>query len=561
MLPGIQFTRPRYFFPLLCSSLAVNVLALALPLMTMQIYDRVLSNHSVDTLWVLAGGVLLAACMEFTLRVCRSMVVGLNGAAFEHEAATTALSRLLEVEPRSHADDTSAILAQDIGAAARLKDYYGGQMMVTLLVDVPFTILFLALEFWLAGMLALAPVAVLALFLTISWHQGKKLRILMDKHEGQDGARYSFIMHSLQVIHSIKAFCLEAPMARRFEEAQRESGQTNYQLACMHGQMGSLSYGFAQLMTIAVICMGAPMAVTSQLSVGTLIACVLLSGQIMQPLQRGLAMWIRFQDIALAKERLSAMLALPRRPFLAVENLQPNHGMLRIEQMRFSYKEGYPVLDGLNLTVEPGEVVAITGASGAGKSTLLELIAGIYMPDRGRVLLSGMDVSHIPIAERMRYIAYLPMNGMILRGSIMDNLTGFNPQLRAQGRQVADPLGIEEAVALLPSGYDTPLEGHATDVVPPGLKQRISLARALLHKPRLILFDNADHGMDHESYARIFEMLARLKGKATLILVSEDRNILSLADHVYDLRHGQLTPVMMPIPLVADRKIMKRGIV
>jgi ABC-type bacteriocin/lantibiotic exporter with double-glycine peptidase domain len=124
----------------------------------------------------------------------------------------------------------------------------------------------------------------------------------------------------------------------------------------------------------------------------------------------------------------------------------------------------------------------------------------------------------------------------------MDNLTGFNPQWRAQARQVADQLGIEEAVALLPSGYDTPLEGHMTDVISPGLKQRISVARALLHKPRLILFDNADHGMDHESYVRIFEIMARLKNKATLVMVSEDRNVLSLATRVFELRRGQLTP-------------------
>ena len=180
------------------------------------------------------------------------------------------------------------------------------------------------------------------------------------------------------------------------------------------------------------------------------------------------------------------------------------------------------------------------------------------MPDRGRVTLCGMDVSSIPLSERARYIAYLPMSGMILRGSIMDNLTGFNPQARAAARTVADQLGIEEAVALLPSGYDTPLEGNMTDVVPPGLKQRISIARALLYKPRLILFDNADHGMDHESYASIFRLLARLKGKATLVMISEDRNIMSLADQVYDLNYGQLVQTMAPSALLAERRLVQR---
>ena len=561
MLPGTHFFRPPYFRLLLASSLALNALALALPLMTMQIYDRVLTNRASDTLIVLSTGVVIAAVMEFALRICRSMVVGLNGARFEHEAATSALQQLLEAEPRAHEHASASVLAQDIGAAARLKDYYGGQMMVTLLVDMPFTLVFLGLETWLAKWLVLVPITVLSLFLLLSWQQGKRLRTLIDTRELQDNARYSFITQALQVVHTIKAFCLEAIMVRRFEEVQRESGQTNYDLACAHGQSGSLSYGFAQLMTVGVICVGAPLAIANHITVGTLIACVLLSGQIMQPLQRGLAMWVRFQDIALAKERLQNLLTLPRREFLPIEALQGNLGGVRLEQVRFSYGENHPVLDGAMMDLAPGETAVISGGSGMGKTTLLELMAGIYAPDRGRVLLSGMEVAAIPVMERARYVAYLPMGGMILRGSIMDNLTGFNAQLRPQARLVADQLGIEEAVSLLPSGYDTPIEGNATDVVSPGLKQRITIARALVYKPRLILFDNADHGMDHESYTRIFGLLARLKGKATMVLVSEDRNILSLADQVYDLRHGQLTQTMMPTSLLAERGLLLRGAV
>ncbi len=558
MLNHTHFARPRYFRLLLVSSLALNALALALPLMTMQIYDRVLSNHAQDTLLVLSIGVLIAACIEFTLRVCRSIIVGLNGAQFEHDAAIAALARLLDAEPRAIDDLSPSVLAQDIGAAARLKDYYGGQMMVTLLVDAPFTLVFLGLEAWLAGWLALVPCTILAIFLLVAYRQGRRLRHLMDRREMQDHTRYRFITDALHGIHTIKALCLEAATARRFEEVQRDSGQTSYNLACMHGQAGSLSYGFSQLMTVAVITVGAPMAVHNQITVGILIACVLLSGQVMQPLQRGLAMWIRFQDIGLAKERLGKLLHLPSRPFLTVEQLGQNHGALSFEQVRFSYRDGEPVLDGANCSIAPGDAVAITGRTGNGKTSLIELAAGIYTPDRGRVLLCGMDVSSIPVSERARYIAYLPMNGMILRGSIMDNLTGFNPAARASARQVADQLGIEEAVSLLPSGYDTPLEGNATDVVSPGLKQRISIARSLLHKPRLILYDNADHSMDHESYASIFRLLARLKGKATLLMVSEDRNILSLADHVYDLNYGQLTQTMVPSELLAERRLVQR---
>jgi ATP-binding cassette subfamily C protein LapB len=217
------------------------------------------------------------------------------------------------------------------------------------------------------------------------------------------------------------------------------------------------------------------------------------------------------------------------------------------------------VLNGVTLAIAPGDMVALTGAPGSGKTTLLETMAGIHAPDAGSARLSGMEASAIPASERARYVAWLPMTGMILRGSIMDNLTGFDSKMRAHAIQVAQQLGIEQAISLLPSGYDTPMEGYATDVVPPGLKQRIAIARALLRKPRLILFDHADHGMDQESYVRIFEILARLKGHATIVAVTEDRNILSLADHVYALREGRLEQTAVPSIMPANNHFIMAG--
>ncbi len=544
--------RPRYFSLLLVASLAINILALALPLMTMQVYDRVLSSRSEDTLLVLALGVTLAALLEFILRCCRSMAVGVNAANFEHHATTAALQRALNSEPRDTNNASAATIVQDISGTARMRDQYGGQMVVTLCIDAPFILIFLALQAYIAGWLALVPCVVLAIFVAVSWHRGNNLRELMNQRDAQDDERYSFITRSLGVIHNIKAQCLESPMSRRFEEVQRESGRLNHRIACAYGQAGSLSYGFAQGMTVAVICAGVPMAISGQITVGSLIACVLLSGQVMQPLQRALAMWIRFQDIYLAGRRFDKIFSLPQRDELSFEQLGTNHGELELKNISFAFDPSHIVASGINLKIAPGDAVAIGGVSGSGKTALAELIAGIYRPDSGQVLISGMEASRIPCSERPHYIAHLPMNGLILRGSIMDNLTGFDPKLRVQARHVADQLGIESAVALLPSGYDTPLEGNHADVISPGLKQRISVARALLHKPRLVIFENADHGMDHESYAQIFELIAKMKGRTTLVIVSEDMNILSLADSIYELHNGVLSQVAEPSALVAD---------
>lgn len=542
----------RFFFPphwrlLIVSSLAINVLALALPLMTVQTYDRIMANHASDTLLVLTLGVGCAALAEMMLRTLRSFIVGAGGAQFEHHASLTGLTRLLHASAPDTNHLPSAVALQDINATSRLKDYYGGQLAATLLVDVPFAFVFLALTFYLVGWLALVPCAILFFSGCVSWRQGVALQRLTAECEEQDDRRYSFITGSLQAIHTLKSLCMEAVTVRRFEEVQRASGSVNFHIAVIQGQSGTFSYTISQIMTVAVLACGAPAVISGHLTVGMLIASVMLSGQVMQPMQRGLALWIKMQDITIAKKRLQALTTREERKFHTLEELGDNHGMVKMEGVRFSYREGEPILDGVSLDIAPGETIAFTGTPGSGRTTLLELLAGLHAPDRGRILLSNMEAWRIPPAERPRFMAYLPTRGVILRGSIMDNLTGFDARHQSQAQEIAELLGIEQAVALLPSGYDTSLDGLATDLVSPGLKQRIAMVRALVRKPRCILYDNADQGLDRESYTRIFDLLAKLKHKATLILVSEDKNILSLADRMVDVRHGTLTPISEPL--------------
>ena len=553
MIRSVGLYKPPYLSYLLAASLALNMLALALPLMTMQIYNRVLVNHSTDTLIVLSTGVLVAALFELILRVGRSMLVGASGAKFEHEASTKSLARLIESEPRIYSGTPVATLAQDVSSASRIKEYYGGQMTATLLVDMPFTAVFMGLIFYLTGWLGLVPCVVLAGFAYTSWRQVRSLNELLSRRESQDNIRYSFITKTLNAVHTVKALCLEALMSRRFEEVQKESGPINHKIAAINGAAGTSSYATSQMMTVAVICAGAPMVVNGYLSIGALIACVLLAGQVMQPLQRALSLWVRFQDIEQARKRLGTLLTLPARNSLPTEAISANHGAVHIENIRLSFTEGKPVLDGVSLDIEPGECVSVQGDSGCGKTTFLELLAGIYAPDKGRILLSGMEVSNIPASERSRLIAYLPAKGMILRGNIMDNLTGFDSRRQKEAHAIADLLGIEQAVATLPQGYDTPIEGLSSDMIPPGLKQRIAIGRALLFKPRLILYDNADHGLDRKSYSMIFNLLARLKTRATIVIVSDDKNIMSIADRVVEIRRGQVVQMMEPLPLMTPR--------
>ena len=537
----LGFFHPPHRTLLLLSSAAINLLALALPLMTMQIYDRVMVNHATDTLMVLSCGVIVAAMAECALRTARGAIISRDGVMFEQGASDQAMARLLESEPRHLATRTSATLIQDIASAARLRDYYNGQMATTLIVDLPFALLFLGLAAYLAGWLALVALVVLIAVGTFAWRQGRQLERLTHERELQDNRRYGFIAETLHAIHTVKAMCLEAVSVRRFEAVQRRSGMLTCDITRAQGETGTYSYLATQMMTVVIVCFGAPMAIRGDLTVGMLVACIMLSGQVMQPMQRAIGIWLRLQDVKVARRRLAMLTGRKPRAYLADDQLQSNLGTLKMESVRFSYIDGKPVVDGLNLDLAPGDTIAIQGAAGAGKTTLLELMAGLSTPDIGRILLNGMETSRLPQNVRSQYIGYLSARGATYVGNIMENLTGFDSRLQNEALEMADLLGLAQAIALLPAGYDTPLDGLATDVVPPGFKQRVAIARALLRRPRLILYDNADQGLDRESYGAVFTLLARLKRKATLVIVSDDRNMISLADRVLDLRHGRLT--------------------
>lgn len=524
-------------------SLAINTLALALPLMTMQIYDRVMVNHAADTLFVLSCGVLVAAAIELCLRLMRQSITSASASRFEESASAQALQSVVSAEPRASADKPAAELLQDINATSRLKDYFGGQMAATLLVDMPFAVLFLGLAFYLTGALALVTVGVLLATSLYFVRRAGQLRALTAQREEEDNNRYAYLTQALQSMHTIKALCLESVVARRYEHVQRPGGDIVYRLTRLQNEGAAVSYLSAQLMTVTIIAVGAVEVVQGYLTAGMLAAGIMLSGQLMQHLQRSLSLWQRWQDTALAAARVNSITSLPQREFYTATELGSNQGALRLSDIRFAYSGQTPLLNSLSLDVSAGEVISIFGASSSGKTTLLEVIAGLYMPDRGTVQLSGLDPARLPLERRAHYVGYLPTRTTTLHGSIMDNITGFDSRLHKEARMLAGALGIEQAVALLPTGYDTMLDSLATDAIPPGLKQRIAIARMLLRRPRVLLYDNADHGLDRDSYAAVFTLLARLKRKTTMILVSDDKNIQSLADRTFELKNGVLVPV------------------
>lgn len=521
------------------SSFAINILGLAMSLVTMQVYDRILAHHGIGTLNMLCIGAAIAILVETVLKLTRAYATGWSAAAFEHTVSCNAVRHTLAKETVRIENVGIGEYLQRINAIGKVRDFYSGQLLATL-IDLPFILIFLFIIAHLGGDIVFVPITLLVIMGIRTVYIGKKLKSAMIKRDKSDDSRYEFMIHALNGIHTVKAFALEAQFERRYEHWQSNSTRANYDVARLSAAAYDQGVIASHFMMIAVGIVGAPLALSGHLTLGALVACVMLSGRIMQPVHKALGFWTRMQDIELAHRKITSLFSgeLLMDPTATIKT--EKEGRVEVNNVSFAYDGQEKLLDNVSLSLKPGEAVAISGEHGAGKQTLLKLIAGMIAPLTGEVKVNGVSPHLYQSEVLVEHIGYMPAQGAIFRGTIAENLSRFGRVPEEMVREISALLGLDEEVAVLPAGYDTPLDGSHSDTIPPGLRQRIAIARALMTKPRVLLFYNADRALDKEGYNRVYRLLGRVKGKATMILVTNDHNILQLADRHYYLEHGRL---------------------
>lgn len=519
-----------------------NLLSLALPIMMLQVYDRIIPHQAYGTLVVLASGVLVALALDAILRVIRSWLTGWITSTQEHAAGCAAVQRFCHADINAFSETDTGTHLQNMNALGRLREFYSGQAL-TALIDLPFVVLFLGLIAYLGRELVVVPLVLLILFLVMAVSFGRNLRDSLERRAVEDNYKSSYLVAILNGIHTVKSFAMEMFALRGFDRHQRRIAHESYGVALASGQSMLLGAAFGQLSLILTATAGVWLVLQNDLSVGGLSACTLLAGRTIQPVQRVLGTWLRLQDMSVAKQQASQLFVMPDRSF-AHHDLANLRGDIAFDRISFSYDDGTRVLSQVTLDIPAGEVVALSGEKGSGKSTLLQMVAGLHMPAGGQVLLDGnINPASCPPSLLARSVGYLPQRAVIFKGSILDNLTGFrnDPMTTQAAQNAARELGLDVVINALPRGYQTQLIDSPADPIPPGVKQRIGLARVMLFKPKILLFDDADRALDKEGYNRLFRLMGRLKGKCTMMIVSEDQNLLSFADRFYHLENGILS--------------------
>ncbi len=520
------------------SSVIINILGVGLPLLILQVYDRIIPNQSISTLIMLVLGFCGILGLEFLLRVGRAYVLGWSATRFEIEASQQAIRHLLKAPLDLVGSERSQTQLDRLTSIFRLADFFGSANSL-LIIDLPFVLLLVAIMALIAGPLVLVPVGILVVFGVLTLQFGRRLKHRFEEREQQDNKTYDFIAECLRGVITLKGLSMEPFMLRRFERLQKARAETNYGTIFASSMAQSISSILGNVTIIATVSVGAMYAVLSNLSIGTLAACTLLAGRIIQPVVRFAGLWSEFQRLELALMEASDLFNLPQNEQQGVIDSREGPPVIKIQNL-VVYKNDQPLLSPFSLTIAPSECIGITGRDGDSKNQFLKQIAGLSDIKAGQVLFNDIDVADFRSGNSGDVVMVGPKSS-VFDGSILDNLGlyGTGPTID-EVQWAAGMTGIDYDVNCLPLGYDTLIGDGAADKLPQGLIQRILLTRAIAMLPKVLVLDEPQMFLDQASDQKFVTCLGALRHHITIIISTMRPSYFQLSDRLLRFDGGNI---------------------
>lgn len=533
--------KPIFRKDIITSSLFINIMSLALPMVLLQVYDRLIPNQALNTLTILIVGLSIVLILDVLLRTARSYLVGWIGAQYEHEAGCNAMNSIMNGSLGELERIPAGEQLDRLNAIDSIRDFYGSQASLAIM-DLPFVLLFLALLWYIGGWLIVVPVLLLIFLGSIAFYLGLHLREAIEEDTVWEDRKYSFIIEVLRGVHSVKSMAMESQMDRRYQKLMESCSKSTYNVIYLNSIAQGIGTTFSQITMIAVASIGSLLVISNSITMGALAASILLAGRTVQPILRALGIWTRFQHIQIAHEKLDEIdKVVPERTGETKDIEKIN----TIELKNFSFKydaDDNFALNNINLKLNHGEIIGIRGGNSSGKSTLLWAMMGGLTPTEGEILINDQPIEEISTKSLRNNMAYLPSQPVMFQGTILDNLTMFKGDDKIDAvMEAAEHMNLSQILVRMPDGYESMVGDASQNELPAGIVQRIAIVRALASNPDVILFDEANSGLDAKSDDELKQLMEKLKGHSTIVLVSFRPSLLKLADRIYDLEDGKLT--------------------
>jgi len=538
---GAVLSQRFVYRDVLWAALLVNVFAVALPVFTMNVYDRVVPNQAFETLWALAIGVVLVMCADLFMRSLRSRFVDEASARIDVQLSASLMENVLGMKLVNRPESVGSF-ASNLRGFEQVRDFIASST-VTSLIDLPFALIFLGVIAWISPWLAIPVVVVFTLVLVVGYVLQHRLHELSESTWKATALRNATLVESLAGIETIKTQAAESLIQSRWERTNRHLARITVLMRSLSSKAMLGTAWLTQSVSVAVILIGVYLISERHLTMGGLIAVSMLASRALAPAGQVIGLLMQYQGARTALEALNRIMSQPverpaGRTFIQRPQLK---GEVEFRNVRFAYpNRDDAALDGVSFRIAPGERVALIGRVGSGKSTVQKLILGLYEPTEGAVLLDGIDARQLDPADVRRNLGYVSQDVNLFYGTLRENLTFGLPHADDSAvLAAAEVAGLGEFVNRHPRGFDLPV-GERGELLSGGQRQSVGIARAVLHNAPLLLLDEPTSAMDFSTEAQITQRLTAFAQGKTVVLVTHRTSLLSLVNRVIVVDAGKV---------------------
>lgn len=523
------------------AAILVNLFAIASPLFTMNVYDRVVPNNAVETLWVLAIGVGIVFIFDFLLKTLRGYFVDSAGKNADIILASRLFEQVMGIK-MSARPQSAGSFANQLREFETLREFFSSATMVAM-IDLPFIFLFISIIYMIGGPIAYVPMTAVPVVIIVSVALQFPLRSWVQKTFREAAQKHALLVESINGLETIKSLGVEGRIQKNWENFVRQSsGSSN---AARFISMNAVNFSaFVQnLCSVATIIVGVYLISEGDLTMGGLIACSILSGRALAPLAQVVGLLTRFNQSMSALSALDKIIKMPvERPKNKVFLHRPKFdGRIEFRNVSFKYPgQKISALNNVNFSIDPGDKVGLIGRIGSGKTTIEKQIMGLYTPDEGSVLVDGADTRQLDPAELRTNIGYISQDIFLFFGTVRENIAMGAEEVDDDAMVRASKIaGVDDFVKSHPLGYDMPV-GEGGNNLSGGQRQSISVARALVRDPPILVMDEPTAMMDHAAEARFVSRLKDAMGDKTMVLITHRLSLLTLVDRLIVVDNGKI---------------------
>lgn len=537
---AIRENRDSYI-RVLISSVLINVFALVGSIYIMNVYDRVIPNSAMETGWALGLGALTVYVVDFIIRTLRGYFVDYAGRRIDVKVTRRVFDQVLDMK-LAHRPNSSGAFANMLRDFDSIREFMTSATLAGI-VDLPFSLLFVLVIFMLGGSLGLVVLALMALAMMVSMALQVPLKKYVRQAMRSAETKHGLLVEAIYGLETIKTTGAAGRMRTRYAEHVAENAVSGQNSRFYSALSGNIALFIQQTTSIIVILAGMYLVASGSLTMGALIACVVLSGRALGPVAQIATLMTRYHHAMGSLKTLNSVMSKPvERPagkeFLHRPTLK---GTIAFDKVTFAYPANdRKIIEAVSFTIHAGEKVGIVGRIGSGKSTIARLIVNLYEPDEGAILIDGTDQRQIDPADIRRNIAYIGQDVTLFQGTIRENIAAGRPQASEDDILAAARLsGAFPFIAAHPLGFDAPV-GERGDGLSGGQKQCIALARAMLLRPPILVCDEPTNAMDSQGEENFIRLLREEARDSTVVLITHRTNLLPLVNRLILIDRGRI---------------------